>query len=75
MQQVEEPNPGEPSAGLRATILTTDTVHSGSSGAQATRTVQVRDASGNFEIVSVDTAKSDNVHAIQVQIERSDKRK
>ena len=75
MQQVEQPNPGDPSAGLRATILTTDTVHSGSSGAQATRTVQVRDASGNFAIVSVDTAKSDNVHAIQVQIEPSDKPK
>lgn len=34
----------------------------------ATRTVQVRDANGGFGVVSVDTTKSDNIHAIQVQI-------
>jgi hypothetical protein len=75
VQQVEQPNPGDPSAGLRVTTLTTDTVRSGPSGAQAVRTVQVRDASGSLGVVSVDTAKSDNVHAIQVQMAPSDKPK
>jgi hypothetical protein len=74
-QQVEQPNPGDPGSGLRVTILTTDTVRPGPSGAQATRTIQVRDASGSFGVVSVDTTKSDNVRAIQVQIAPSEKPK
>jgi hypothetical protein len=75
VQQVEQPNPGDPGAGLRLTTLTTDNLHSGPSGAQATRTIQVRDASGSLGVVSVDTAKSDSVHAIQVQIAPPDKPK
>jgi len=75
VEQVEQPNPGDPGAGLRVTTVTTDNVRSGPSGAQATRTIQVRDASGSLGVVSVDTAKSDNVHAIQVQIAPSDKPK
>ena len=74
-QQVEQPNPGDPGSGLRVTILTNDTVNSGPSGAQATRTIQARDANGSFGVVSVDTAKSDNLHAIQVQIAPSEKPK
>ena len=77
-QQVEQLNPGDPGSGLRVTILTTDTVRLGPSGAQATRTIQVRDANGSygsFGVVSVDTAKSDNIHAIQVQIAPSEKPK
>jgi hypothetical protein len=68
VQKVEEPNPGDLSAGLRVTSLISDKVSSGPSGAQATRTVQVRNGGGEFEVMSVDTAKSDNIHAIQVQI-------
>jgi hypothetical protein len=77
-QQVEQLNPGDPGSGLRVTILTTDTVRLGPSGAQATRTIQVRDANGSygsFGVVSVDTTKSDNIHAIQVQIAPSEKPK
>jgi len=74
-QQVEQPNPGDPSDGLRITTLTTDTVRLGPSGAQATRTVQARDANEGFGVVSVDITKSDNVHAIQVQIAPSQKPK
>ena len=54
------------------TIQTADTVRPGPSGALATRTVQVRDANGSFGVVSVDTTKSDNIHAIQVQIAPSE---
>jgi len=67
-QQVEQPNPGDPASGLQVITLTTDTVRPGPSGAQATRTIQARDANGSFGVVSVDTARSDNIHAIQVQI-------
>jgi hypothetical protein len=67
-QQLEKPDPGDPGSGLRVTTLSTDTVRPGPSGAQATRTVRVLDASGSFDIVAVDTTKSDNIHAIQVQI-------
>ena len=77
-QQVERSNPGDPDSGLRMTILTTDTVGPGASGAQATRTIQARDANGSYGslgVVSVDTTKSDNIHAIQVQIAPSEKPK
>ena len=72
-KQVEQPTPGDPSSGLRVTTLTTDTVRPGASGAQSTQTIQMRDANGDFGVVSVDMAKSDNIHAIQVQIAPSGK--
>jgi len=74
-RQVEQPDPGDPGGGLRVTQRTTDSVRAGTSGAQATQTIQMRDANGNFEVVSVDTSKSDNVHTIQVQIAPSEKQK
>ena len=75
VQQTEQLNPGDPGAGLRVTTLTTNAVRRGPSGAQATRTIQVRGASGNLGVVSVNTATSDNIHAIQVQLAPSDKPK
>jgi hypothetical protein len=72
-KRLEQPNPGDPSSGLRVTTLTTDTVRPGPSRAQATRTIQMRDANGDFGVVSVDTTKSDNIHALQVQIAPSEK--
>jgi hypothetical protein len=74
-QQVEQPNPGDPSSGVRVTMLSTDTAHLSPSGAQATRTIQVRDVNGSFGVVSVDTTKSDNLHVIQVRIAPSEKPK
>ncbi|HMJ20292.1 MAG TPA: hypothetical protein VK513_00240 [Terriglobales bacterium] len=71
-QRVEQPNPGDPGSGLQVITLTTDTVRPSPSGAQATRTIQARDANGSLGVVSVDTTKSDNIHAIQVQIAPSE---
>ena len=71
-QRVEQPNPGDPGSALKVITLTTDTVRPSVSGAQATRTIQARDASGSLRVVSVDTTKSDNIHAIQVQIAPSE---
>ncbi len=67
-QQVEQSNPGDPGSGLQVTTVTINTVHPNSSGAQATRSVQARDANGNLDVISVDTTKSDNIHAVQIQI-------
>jgi hypothetical protein len=74
-KRVEQPDPGNPDAGPRVMTVTTDTVRPGPSGAQATTTIQMRDANGNFGVVSVDTAKSDNLHAVQVDIAPSGKPK
>jgi len=71
-QQVEQANAGDPGSGLQVITVTIDTVHPGTSGAQATRTIQARDANGSFPVISVDTTKSDNIHAVQVQIAPSD---
>jgi len=73
--QVERPVPGDPGSSLQVTILTTDTVPPDPSGGRATRTVQERDANGTLGVVFVDTTKSDNIHAIQVQIAPSEKPK
>jgi len=73
-QQVEQINPGDPGSGLRVTILTSDTVRPGPSGAQATRIIRMRDANGSFGVISVDTTKSDNIHAIQVEIAPASKK-
>jgi len=67
-RQVERLNPGATSSGLQVTTRTIDIVRPGASGAQATRTTETHDADGNSGTVSVDTTKSDNVRAIQVQI-------
>ena len=71
-QQVEQANPGDPGSGLQVVTVTIDTVRPGASGAQATRTIQARDANGSLPVISVDTTKSDNIHAVQVQIAPSD---
>lgn len=75
VQQLEQPNPGDPSSGMRVITITKDAVRTGPSGTQATRTVQVRNGSGNYDVVSVDTSKSDKTHVIQVQIAPTDKPK
>jgi hypothetical protein len=67
-RQVERADPGDPDSGLQVSIVTNDTVRPGSSGARATETIQLRNSNGDFDVVSVDTSKSDNTHAVQVQI-------
>jgi hypothetical protein len=73
VEQVERPNPGDPSAGLRVIAITMENTRAGISGTEAARTVQVRDLNGNFNVVSVDFSKSDQSSAVQVQIAPSEK--
>jgi len=58
-QQVELPNPGNPSDGRQVHAKTKYIVLYGASGTQQTKTVQVRDGNGNLNVLSVDTRKSD----------------
>jgi hypothetical protein len=67
-QQVEQVNPGDPHAPLQVTIQSTDAQSSTASGAQETRTVQVRGSSGVSNVVSVDMTKSDKVPPVQLQV-------
>jgi len=68
VQQVEQPNPGDPRAGLRVVVIGMENTRTVSSGTETTRNVQVRDANGNFDVVSVDISKSNQTDAVQVQI-------
>jgi hypothetical protein len=72
-QRVEELNPGDPHAGLQVSSKTKYTVQYGASGTQQTKTVQVRDANGAFNVISLETRKSDQVPAAREQTAPSDK--
>ncbi len=74
VQQVERPNPGDPGAGLRVIAISTENGRTAPSGTERARTVQLRDANGNFNVVSVDFSKSDQTN-VQVQIAPSEKAK
>jgi len=67
-QQVEQLNPGDPSAGLEVTVQSTDVQSPGASGTQETRTIQIRTGNGALNVVSVDMTKSNKAPAVQVAI-------
>jgi len=73
-QQVEQPNPDNANAGLQVNAKTKYTVRYAFSGIQQTKTVQIRDVNGNFNVVSAETEKSNQVPTDQVQKAPSDKR-
>jgi hypothetical protein len=72
-QQIEQPNPGNPSDGLRVSARTKYTVRYAASGTQQTKTTQTRDANGTFNAVAVQTEKSDQAPVGQVRRAPSDK--
>jgi hypothetical protein len=67
-QQVEQLNPGDPSAGLQVTIQSTDAQAPGSVGTRETQTIQVRGGNGGMNVVSVDMTKSDKTPSVQVEV-------
>jgi len=67
-KRVEQRSMVDPAAGLQATTKTLATVQPGSSGTRETTRIEARDVSGDFTVVSFDTQKSDNVHAVDVEI-------
>ena len=74
-QRIEQPKPGNPTDGLQVTAKTKYTVHYAANGTQQTKTIQTRDANGNFSVISSETEKSDQVAAQQEQKTASDKSK
>ena len=66
-QKIEQTNPGEPSAGLRVSVLVDGKMVPGPSEEQSTVTIRARDSNGNLEIVSVDTTQADRTPTIQIQ--------
>jgi len=71
-QQVEQPT-GNPSDGLQASSRTKYTVRYAASGTQQTKTTQTRDGSGNFNVVSVETQKSDEPPPAHAPVPPSEK--
>ena len=67
-QQVEQINPGDPSAGLQVTVLSSGSKEEGASGSRESRTFEVRDANGHWNVVSVDMTQSDQTPPVKVQI-------
>lgn len=74
-RKIEQPKPGNPTDGLQVTAKTKYTVHYAASGTQQTKTIQARDAGGNFNVISVETQKSDQVPAQQAPKTPSDNSK
>jgi hypothetical protein len=66
-QIVEQINAGDPTAGLRVSVLVNDKVVPGPSGEQSTVSIRGRDLNGGFSIVWVDTTKSDRIPTIHVR--------
>jgi hypothetical protein len=72
-QQVEQPNPSNPSDSPKVIAKTKYVVRYAASGTQQTKTVQMRDGNGTFNVVSVETRKSDQVPSVEVPKAPSDK--
>jgi hypothetical protein len=64
-QQVEQPKAGDANASLQVGTKTKYIVQYSASGTQHTRTVQARDVNGTFNVVAVETEKSDQIPAAQ----------
>jgi hypothetical protein len=67
-RRVEQRNLVQPDSGLQVTSQTLDTVKPGSPGIGEATKIEARDVNGNLTVVSFDTQKADNVHAIDVDI-------
>jgi hypothetical protein len=75
-QQIEQPDPGDPQAGLGISTKKINVIISNAQGTVETHTISTRNSDeAHFTVVSVETKKTDQIPAIQVQIAPSFKRK
>ena len=74
-KRVEQRNLVQPDSGIQVTSQTVDTVKPGSSGIGEATKIEARDVNGSLTVVSFDTQKADNVHAINVDIATPNKAK
>jgi len=73
-QQVQQINPGDPTAGLQVTVVSTDSKSAGTSGTKESRSVQVLGPNDSLDTVWVDMTKSDKT-PVQVPIAPVEKAK
>jgi hypothetical protein len=62
-QQIEQPTPGDPRAGLQLSAKSESTVQYGASGTRQSRILEIRDVNGTFNVVSVEARKTDQIPA------------
>jgi hypothetical protein len=74
-QQRKQPNPNDTNGGLQVSTRTKYVVRYAASGTDETKTIQERDVNGALHVVSVETRKSDQAPAPQVQTAPSEKPK
>jgi len=72
-QQVEQPNLDEPRAGLQVSETSKNVVQYSISGTEQTKTIEVRDINGTLNLATIETQKSDQVPAGEVQTAPSGK--
>jgi hypothetical protein len=74
-EQRKHPNPNDTSGSLQVSTRTKYVVRYAASGTDETKTTQERDINGAFHVASVETRKSDQAPAPQVQVAPSEKPK
>jgi hypothetical protein len=74
-EQRKQPNPNDTSGSLQVSTRTKYVVRYAASGTDETKTTQERDINGAFHVASVETRKSDQAPAPQVQVAPSEKPK
>lgn len=72
-QQRKQPNPNDTNGGLQVSTRTKYVVRYAASGTDETKTIQERDINGALHVVSVESRKSDQAPAPQVQAAPSEK--
>jgi len=73
--QRNQSNPNDPNGGLQVSAKTKYTVRYAASGTEENKTIQERDINGALHVVSVESRKSDQPSAAQVQTAPSEKPK
>src|SRR5215831_7067305 len=66
-EAVEQPDRGDPSAGLQVTRRTVEIESTNHSGTLQTRTIEVPDFAGNLKVVSAETRKSNQPNSVRVE--------
>lgn len=74
-QQVEQPNPENPTGSRQVGAKTKYTVQYAASGTQQTKTIERRDINSAFNVVSTETRSTDQVPPAQVPVAPSDRPK
>jgi hypothetical protein len=73
VQQIEQPSAGNPSDGPKITARAKYVVQYATTGTESKKTIEARDANGNFNMISIETRKSTQTSLPQASPPRRDK--